>query len=549
MKAVPDIEALSFSELRSLAVELFERVGELSGIVIELREEIARLKGLKGRPDIKPPAVPSGMEKASRPPGSTPAKRRGGGPKTARRIIHEDRVVEAVVPPGSRFKGYENFVVQDLVLRPHVTRYRRERWLTPDGRSVLAPLPDGVGGGHFGPELRRFILAQYHECQVTVPRLLAQLRSIGIDISKRQLVRLLIAGQEAFVDEARDVLRAGLGTADWISVDDTGARHKGRNGVCTQIGNALFASFRTTGSKSRLNFLDCLRAGHTDYVINAEALAYMGERSLSGPVMAQLAAHGTSRFADEATWTAHLASLGITDLKVNPDPVMVATEGALWGAVKDRGFLDGAVVLSDDAGQFNVGHHALCWIHAERLVHKLEPFTKTGRQPSASFPILLRRTGSQACFAKNKIRTLIWWFYRDLQAYQRNPTARRKAELKARFDRIFKQRTGFATLDRLLKRLHANKAELLVALDRPEIPLHTNGSENDIRCQVTKRKISGGTRSDAGRECRDAFLGLAKTCKKLGITFWDYLGARLTVPQKTDIDPLPSIIRSRAAQA
>ena len=416
-------------------------------------------------------------------------------------------------------------------MRPHVTRYRRERWVTCDGTSVLAPLPDGVGGHHFGPELRRFVLAQYHECQVTVPRLLSQLRSIGVDISKRQLVRLLIARQDRFLDEARDVLRAGLSSAGWISVDDTGARHKGRNGVCTQIGNALFASFRTTGSKSRLNFLDCLRAGHTDYVINAEALAYMSERCLSGALLARLAVHPTRRFEDEAAFRAHLSNLGFDDLDGASDPVCIAAEGALFGSLKDHGFLNGTVVLSDDAGQFNVGHHALCWIHAERLVHKLEPVTATSRQ------------------AKDKIRALIWWFYRDLQAYQREPTPRRKAELKARFDRIFKRRTGFATLDRLLNRLLANKTELLVVLDRPDIPLHTNGSENDIRCQVTKRKISGGTRSDAGRDCRDAFLGLAKTCKKLGITFWDYLGARLLASNQANIEPLPEIIRQRASPA
>ena len=120
-----------------------------------------------------------------------------------------------------------------------------------------------------------------------------------------------------------------------------------------------------------------------------------------------------------------------------------------------------------------------------------------------------------------------------------------KHRLRARFDRIFKRRTGFAMLDRLLKRLHANKAELLAVLDRPEIPLHTNGSENDIRCQVTKRKISGGTRSDRGRDCRDAFLGLAKTCSKLGISFWDYLGARLEIPNHPVVPPLPSLVRLR----
>jgi hypothetical protein len=104
------------------------------------------------------------------------------------------------------------------------------------------------------------------------------------------------------------------------------------------------------------------------------------------------------------------------------------------------------------------------------------------------------------------------------------------------------------SLDRLLKRLRANKSELLI-LDRPMIPLHTNGSENDIRCQVTKRKISGGTRSDQGRDCRDAFLGLAKTCAKLGIAFWDYLGARLEVANQPAVPRLPELLRKRALVA
>ena len=163
--------------------------------------------------------------------------RRGGGTKAARRAIHEVRVVKATVPPGSHFRSYQSFVVQDLVLHAHVVRLRWERWLTPEGHSITAPLPTGVAG-HFGPELRRFVLAQYHQGQVTVARLVTQLRAIGIDISQRQLMRLLIAGQDGFVAEARDVLRAGLLTAPWIWVDDTGARHTGANGVCTQIGTS-----------------------------------------------------------------------------------------------------------------------------------------------------------------------------------------------------------------------------------------------------------------------------------------------------------------------
>ena len=86
-------------------------------------------------------------------------------------------------------------------------------------------------------------------------------------------------------------------------------------------------------------------------------------------------------------------------------------------------------------------------------------------------------------------------------------------------------------------------------LERPEIPLHTNGSENDIRSHVTKRKVSGGTRSDVGRDCRDAFLGLAKTCKKLRIVFWDYLGSRLSVPGQLDVPGLAEIVKHRCASA
>ena len=185
--------------------------------------------------------------------------------------------------------------------------------------------------------------------------------------------------------------------------------------------------------------------------------------------------------------------------------------------------LGSAVILADDAGQFHVGDPALCWVHAERLVYKLIP--ANDRQSSAV----------------GVARRMIWWFYRQLKDYKRAPSPKRAAELKARFDRIFKRRTGYATLDRLLKRLNANKDELLRVLERPEIPLNTNGSENDIRAVVTKRKVSGGTVSEYGRTARDVMLGLAKTCAKLKISFFHYLGARLGITGP-HVPPLASLI-------
>jgi hypothetical protein len=503
-------------------VELFGDVAALKQLVGEQREEIARLKGLKGRPKIGPSGMDKGTDRAT---SNKPEKPRGRG-KVTPRVVIEDQVVTAAVPPGSRFKGYEPFLVQDLVISARATCYRRERWIAPDGRTIVAPLPEGIDG-HFGPELRRFVLMQYHQGQSTLPRLSALLRSVGVSISKRQLQRLLTDDKDAFVAEAQAVLRAGLRTSPWVSVDDTGARHAGKNGFCTQIGNDCFTWFGTRPSKSRLNFLDLLRAGHIDYVLDDAARAYMRDNGLPAALIARLSERARTRFADRGAWLEHLDRLGFTALGTTPNAVQIATEGALWGSIQAHEFMRDTVVLSDDAGQFNINNHALCWVHAERLVHKLDTFTDKHRA------------------AQKQVRGLIWGFYADLKVYRAKPTRHQCFALRARFDNIFRRRTGFATLDRLLARLHANKAELLMVLDRPETPLHTNGSENDIRCQVTRRKVSAGTRSVAGRDCRDAFLGLGKTCDKIGIALWDYLGSRLKVAGHVAIQPLEHYVSGK----
>ncbi len=144
-------------------------------------------------------------------------------------------------------------------------------------------------------------------------------------------MRSLIEGQDAFLDEARDVLRSGLDAASWIMVDDTGARHKAQNGVRTEIGNDEFDVVFDHGLEEPIELPGVARTLARPRIRSMRWVSPdMREHNLSGKVIDLLTAHATKHFADRAAWTAHLAALGITGLDAHPDPVRIATEGASW---------------------------------------------------------------------------------------------------------------------------------------------------------------------------------------------------------------------------
>jgi len=515
--------------LLALVEQLIERVQQQDEEIALLKDEINILKGEKKRPVFKGSKLDKNT-KSNHSPKPSSKKRPGSGKrkKTQKLVIHEDKVIkpDAPLPPGSRFKGYRDFVVQDLNVESHNIRYRLEHWVTPQNESITGQLPDSLGNQHFGPQLISYILYQYHHCQTTQPLLREQLREWGIDISSGQINQILLQGQDAFHAEKDDCLQAGLAASSYVTVDDSGARHQGKNGFVTHIGNHWFGWFQSTDSKSRINFLELLRAGKTDYYLSDAALEYMKKQSLPEKPFKQLSQVKGESFADKEAWLKLLARLSIT----NSRHQRFATEGALLGSVLRHGLCDDLVIVSDDAGQFNILLHALCWVHSERLIHKMLPLNETHRQEI------------------KLIRSQIWDFYAQLKQYKDKPDKTQRKILRQRFDEIYTQKTSYATLNQTLKRIHNNKEELLVVLDRPEIPLHTNGSETDIRDYVKKRKVSGGTRSDEGRRCRDTFASLKKTCRKLDISFWHYLTDRLGIGEQA-IAPLPNIITERAALA
>lgn len=502
----------------------------------QLEDEVRRLKGLPETPKRKPrpsplndPDPPSagGKTKAKKP--KTPDGKRPGSAKRAKTRqldIHEFVSLRLDgLPAGTKFLGYEDYTVQDLRVEPRNTRYRRGRYRLPDGSFVTAGLPENVTS-HFGPGLQQYVLYQHFHNHVTQPLLHEELRELGVDISAGQVSRLLTEGHEAFHQEKDGLLPAAREVSAYLQTDDTSARHQGQSGHTLHIGNDFFASFFTTEAKSRVNFLKILLAGHHGYLLNDDALTYLEHFGVSQRLISRLRSETGWLYEDDASWEEQLDAWNIT----SAEPRRLVTEAALWANLLAHDLYSDLVFLSDDARQFKLFSflHALCWVHMERHVARLIPLTDRQRA------------------AHDQARDEIWKFYQRLQAYRDSPTPQRRGRLENDFDRLFLKKTGWPELNEALEKIHGKKSELLLVLDHPEIPLHNNLSENDIRQYVKKRKISAGTRSDAGRRCRDTFLSLKTTCRKLGVTFWQYLRDR--IQHLGHIPPLEQLIRRKAAE-
>ena len=225
-------------------------------------------------------------------------------------------------------------------------------------------------------------------------------------------------------------------------------------------------------------------------------LAALAAITSTSVALASAARKGTRIISGDKAWERQLAAWKIR----GDEPRRIITEAALFGTLMHSELYVDQPLVSDDAGQFKISGllHALCWLHAERSIRKLVPLS----------------LGEQK--AVDGVRDAVWKYYQRLRAYREAPTLRRKAALERDFDRLFRRRTGFADLNEALRRIREKREDLLLVLDRPEIPLHNNLSESDIREWAKKRKISAGTRSESGRRCRDTFIGLKKTCRKLG---------------------------------
>ncbi len=494
------------SEKTPLVIALIEIINEQAKKIEALEQEILKLKKETTKPKIKKSKLNDDSNDAD----ENKSKREStkGKSKRKKKIeIHEEKIVEPEnIPKDAKFVGYYDMDVQDVIIKPHNTRYRLAQYVTKDGKYITAKLPNNAKTKHFGVDLCTFILYQYHHQHVTQPLLLEQLRAIGIDISSGQLSNIITENLEEFHEEKNEILKAGLSNPDFIQTDDTTARHDGVNGYCTQIGNEFFTWFESTQSKSRINFLELLSNGveKTLYTFNEMSLEYMQKQELPKKWFSKLENIDIS-ITDKKEFETWLLKEEI----ITPKNVKIVTESALIGGLTTQGIPMDLSIVSDGARQFNIFDHALCWVHAERGVNRLIPLDDKNKELVAS------------------AREEIWTIYQKLKEYKLNPTSNMEQTINSDFDKFAGKVTGYEALDKAVNYFKTNKSDLLKVLNKPYLPLHNNLSERDIRDYVKKRKISGSTRSEEGRRARDTFASIKKTCKKLGISFLDYLKDRL----------------------
>lgn len=533
----------TLSVLTSYLKELLTKVYELTNALVaqrkeleEAKAEIRRLKNLPKKPTIKASKLDDPIKGDKSKKGNKEekeSKRRKGSDKEKKQAnleIHNKICVSAEeIPADWKLVGYKRRIIQDVIIQANNISYELEIWESPDGlQRKEAKLPEYLENTHFGPTLKAYILHQYYECCVSQPLIYSTLKDLGVKISTGQISNILIEDKELYHAEKASLLAKAIELAEELRTDDTGARHQAKNGYCNCISSDLFTYFTTSYSKSRINFLEILRMDREDYVLNQTALDYMQSEKLPTKyydVLLGSYRNGNCNFKDEASLVAYFNAHNFTAAYA----IRTMTQGLLIGCLVENGFDPSIGIHSDGAGQFNLFVHSLCWKHAERPLVKLICVTKWQEQQ-----------------LEDK-KTAFWTLYQALKFYKKNPTKELAQELTKQFDQMCEPVVGFDALNKILVSLKAKESQLLLVLDRPETSLHNNTTEGDIREYAKRRKLSAGTRSENGRKARDTFLSLKKTCRKLEISFWEYLLDRLQ--NKNQILPLAELMALKAAHS
>jgi hypothetical protein len=474
-----------------------EQIAQLKTTVQELRDEISRLKNTPKRPKFRSSGKPNSSSNNGNQNAHNQQVADLAQDAPAKKIREEIVVQPSHVPEGSRFKGYTTYSVQELTLTPKDVVYKLEVWQTPDGSVIRAAVPIEVEGTHFGADLRALIHGLYAS-GMTQPAIFQFIRNVGIEISEGQIHNILMREAKSYAEQSEAILSAGLQEAPYIRVDDTGAKHCHQNGYCTHIGGQYFAYYKSTASKSRLNFLRLLAQGKEGYVINEAFIWHLFESGVEDDILNLFEAHKGKRYQAKNGLIRLLNVVGLREKKLR----LTCLEAGFVGFIQET-LKTGQVLISDRAGQFSILNHADCWVHMERPLRKLV----------ASTPKIEREI--------RQVRKEIWILYEQVK--EASLSQQGKAEVYAAYDTLIAKKVVSPGVQAILDAFRDHRDGLLKALDHPGLPLHNNDSERDIRGMVKFRNVSGGTNSEEGRIFRDGLMTLKQTCYRTGQNFWDFL--------------------------
>ncbi|MBO1346212.1 MAG: transposase [Hormoscilla sp. GUM202] len=462
--------------------DLYSQNLELKADNQRLRDEIAALKGHKGKPDIKPqakadtskadtsaeakPEQPNSRERKKKKPKTPPQERR--------QLIHIDReevikLARSNLPSDITHRGYREVTIQNIIFKTDTVIYRLERLYSPSTEKFYeAQLPQGLKGKSYGSELEAFVLTLYYQLRVPEEKILKLLQSQGIVISAGKISNLITRQYlREFTEERNAILEAGLGSTSYHQIDDTGMRVNGKNCYVFTLCNPYYSSFFTRERK------------------NSETVLQM-----------------------------------LNELQLDPTELAVVQSDDLVDSIlpdkkkKQLGdYID--ILVADDAGQFHnqTNHRSLCWIHEGRHYEKLTPLVPSHQKSLAQF------------------LSYFWIYYYQLKAYQQQSTEEQRQQkllLETEFDKLFSRQTGYSALDHRIDLTKQKKPYLLLVLDFPEVPLDNNEAERTVREYVIKRKISNGTRTLQGTQAWEVFLALVDTCRKNGVNFYSYIKDRIS---------------------
>jgi regulator of replication initiation timing len=534
-----DIQDLE--QARQAIVQVLNLVEELNAAMSELRkenqrlrDEVNRLKGEQGKPTIKPSKKSRSSQASDH--SSEPQRRRRT--KRTRRskvncipIDREEKLDldHAQLPDDAQFKGYEPVIVQDVRFTTDNIRFLKEKCYSPIQRQVyLADLPVGYEG-EFGPGVKALTLVLYNAVNTSESKIVELFEHVGVHISAGQVSNLLIKDQDRFHDEKDALYEAGLRSSPWHHMDDTGTRVNGVNQHCQVVCSPLYTAYFTTERKDRLTALDVLTNFRPrTYVLNDETYLWLEQIGMTKRVIGLLRQLPQDQTLNEDQFTSLLAEYGLTLGPQQQSRVWEAAAVTAYHAQQEWPVVE--LLLTDDAPQFKrlTADQALCWVHDARHYNKLAPSVAYHRKLHAQF---MER---------------YWTFYHQLVAYGLDPTPESTAQLESGFDELFSTRTGYVGLDRRIEMTQDKKKALLAVLRHPEIPLHNNPAEIEVRRRVRKRDVSFGPRTEDGKRAWDTFATLTATTKKLGVSFYHYIYDR--VSRTNQIPNLADLIEQRAEQ-